>query len=355
MQNIPTRLNEIAEQVKNGETPQKETVRTLLAWFGAQRRGFYIVYDIRDALKKLGLQTSPDFEFAYIDSLVEFIPAHDANSNEGISQVSTTPITASNATESIVSPPLIAVTTDPTYRIGKLASANTPPLSVKPDNSLSEAITLMLSRDFSQLPVMETERDVKGVISWASIGSRLALGQSCQIVRDCMEPHHEISNDTSLFSAIDSIVAHEYLLVRDSTKKICGIVTTSDLSLQFRQLGEPFLLLGEIENHIRRLIQGKFTIDELAAARDPAENTREIKSVSDLSFGEYIRLLENPARWSNLKVVIDRGVFIGRLDKVRLIRNDVMHFDPDGIPDSDLRVLRDFVRFLQSLSELGVI
>jgi hypothetical protein len=32
-----------------------------------------------------------------------------------------------------------------------------------------------------------------------------------------------------------------------------------------------------------------------------------------------------------------------------------MHFDPDGISETDIGTLRDFVRFLQGLSELGVI
>jgi hypothetical protein len=42
------------------------------------------------------------------------------------------------------------------------------------------------------------------------------------------------------------------------------------------------------------------------------------------------------------------------LNKVREIRNDVMHFDPDGIPPADLEQLRDFAHFLQRLQIIGV-
>ena len=35
-----------------------------------------------------------------------------------------------------------------------------------------------------------------------------------------------------------------------------------------------------------------------------------------------------------------------RLDEVRRIRNDVMHFDPDGIAEKDLDTLRRFDQFL---------
>ena len=75
----------------------------------------------------------------------------------------------------------------PTYRIGKLAAANRQTQSVTPDASLSEAVTLMLLHDFSQLPVMQGDRQVKGVISWQSIGSRVALNCKGTVVREFMD------------------------------------------------------------------------------------------------------------------------------------------------------------------------
>jgi len=212
----------------------------------------------------------------------------------------------------------------------------------------------MLTKDFSQLPVMTSDREVKGVISWASIGSRLGLGKQGAVVRELMDEHHEIRADVSLFSAIPIIVQNQYVLVRGSDQLITGIVTSSDLSLQFQQLSEPFLLLGEIENHIRHLIGDHFGVDELTAARDPSDADRPIHGVADLTFGEYIRLLENDERWKKLKVGADRKTFIAELNGVREIRNDVMHFDPDPLPDSDLDALRRFAQFLQRLQTLGV-
>jgi len=169
-----------------------------------------------------------------------------------------------------------------------------------------------------------------------------------------MDPHYEISYDTSLFAAIDSIVTHEYVLIRAADRRICGIVTTADLSLQFLQLGEPFLLLGEIENHIRRLIDGKFNSKDLAEAKDPADAGREVTRVSDLNFGAYVRLLEKPERWTKLGLSIDRSVFVQQLEKVRAIRNDVMHFDPDGPAPSDLETLRHFAHFMEELHTIGL-
>lgn len=338
MSDYEQKLANISAQIEKGETPQKISVRDFLGWFSAQRRGYYIVGDIERALKKYDLVTRPNFVFAYIDADISFsrTPREEPKVEK-----------ASEAVGKRVG--------DPTYRIGKLASANRAPLSVKPDATLSEAITFMLSNDYSQLPVMTSERNVKGIISWSSIGSRLALGKTCEYVRDCMDQYVEISSETSLFDAIDDIISNQYVLIRGMDSTITGIVTTSDLSVQFQQLGEPFLLLGEIENYIRKMIQDKFTPEELLEARDPKDAERDVHSVEDLTFGEYVRLLENPDRWSNLGLSIDRTIFIKQLEQIRMIRNDVMHFDPDGIADSDLEILRDFVRFLQGLANIGVI
>jgi hypothetical protein len=44
-----------------------------------------------------------------------------------------------------------------------------------------------------------------------------------------------------------------------------------------------------------------------------------------------------------------------KFENVRRIRNDVMHFDPDGIPEKDLQAIREFARFLQRLQIIDVI
>jgi hypothetical protein len=166
-----------------------------------------------------------------------------------------------------------------------------------------------------------------------------------------MESANEIPSDSSLFEAIQQIVAHECVLVRDATRKVTGIVTTADLGMQFAQLGEPFLLLGQIENHIRSLIANKFTKAELAAVRDPADSGRKIEDVSDLTFGEYVRLLQNPKQWTKFGVPIDRKTFTEQLRDIAEIRNDVMHFHPDGVGPDDLAVLRKCARFLGELEK----
>lgn len=329
------KLTAIAAQLKKGVAPSRETVRSFLLWFGAERRGYRVVREVRAHLKRHGLATSPDFEYTWLDGAIAFI-------TEG-------PDGKTSAA------PMGAAAADPTFRIGRLDAANRAPKSVKPDATLQQAVTIMLTNDFSQLPVMTGPRDLKGVISWKTIGSRLALKRPCAHVRDAMEPAQVVSSDVSLFDAIARIASHDYVLVQAEEKTYSGIVTASDFNLQFRSLAEPFLLVGEIENGVRRILHQKFTLKELEEAKAPGDDGRKIESPSDLTFGEYIRLIEPEKRWKKLKLEIDRVEFLERLNRVREVRNDVMHFDPDGLDPDDLVFLREFAQFLKRLRDVGAV
>ncbi len=147
---------------------------------------------------------------------------------------------------------------DPTFRIGSLPAANKKLVVVNQNDSLTKAITLMLQHDFSQLPVMHGEREVKGVVTCKSIGSKHALGCPCSQVGHCREDARIVDSNRTLFDAIPTIVEFGYVLVRDQRdRRITGIVTASDLSLQFQALAEPFLLLREIELSRARATSGE--------------------------------------------------------------------------------------------------
>lgn len=326
MSSSSDRLAAISERIRKGVAGPTETVRTVLSWFGAERRGIWVVKQINTALDAHDLMTEPSFESTWIDGPVTFVRKPKKGAEDA---------------------PL-----DPTFRLGRLEAANKEIVSVKPNDSLDKVITLMLTNDFSQLPVMSGQRDVKGVVSWKTIGSRLALNKPCTQCKDFMEPAQILSEEVSLLEAVDIIANHDYVLVQKSDKTIGGLVTASDFSFQFRTMSEPFLLVGEIENGIRHLLYGKFNSKELQAARAESDPGRTVKSPSDLTFGEYGRLLEPESNWNKLGVKIDRVEFIKQLDRVRTIRNDVMHFDPDGLDPDDKRFLTEFAQFLKRIREI---
>ncbi len=344
---IPVSLTTAAEAVKK-DGFHCTTVRALLAWFYAERRGRLVVHEIRRALSELELKTDPDFEGIHIDDTISLRSVHDARAESTEKEIEEN----SEATDS-TNLSSTGRYQDPTYNIGKLDSAVSAPVSVSPDTKIIQAVTTMMVNDFSQLPVMVGDRDVKGMFSWKQLGTFMTIGRKCDTVGECMGRYQVVESNVSIFSALPLVAEHECVLVRNvNDRKISGIVTASDFAAQFGQMGEPFLLLGEIENHVRNLLDGKISQDDLETVKDPNDPDREINDVSDLTFGEYVRLIENPKTWEKLAIPLDRAVFSKRIDEVRQIRNDVMHFDPDGLSETDLETLRQTRKFLESVGGL---
>ena len=341
---VPEELQAVGARLRKGEAAST-SVRRLLSWFDAERRGWRIVDDIRSVLASVNLETDPDFEAVHIDTRIHF---QLSASQDSVGEPETSqpdPVTGDATSGRKDRGDYV----DPIHRISRLEAANRAPIRVAPDTELRKAITLMLTNDFSQLPVMIGDREVKGMVSWESIGERVVLGQDCDAVRECMEAAQEVRFDDSLLDTARIIAQYESVLVRGAERKIVGIVTASDISVQFSQLAEPYLLLGQIENRIRSLIQAHFSSDDIKAAKDPSDSDRDVRSVGDLTFGEYVRLLADPAMWKKLGIDIDRLVFVAQLDSIRQIRNQVMHFDPDGVTELDLAKLRTFAACLERL------
>jgi len=68
--------------------------------------------------------------------------------------------------------------------------------------------------------------------------------------------------------------------------------------------------------------------------------------------GDYQRVLENRERWQKLGWPLDRVTFIKRLDELRIIRNNVMHFNPEPVPPSAVNKLRSILRLLRDYGGL---
>ena len=277
----------------------------------------------RESLALHGLRTSPDFEFEYVDDSITVelevdIAEIDADKPRN----------------------------DPTVRVALLEAAHRPPLRVAPDDPLVKATTLMRIEDYSQLPVMTNDRDVRGMVSWQSIGEVYARGHNPVMVRECMEDAHEIDEKMPLADATDKICEHGYVLVRASDRRITGIVTAVDIANQFKQGAHPFFLIGEIEYHLRNLVRRKFTVEELGSASD---GNKEVRGPDDLTFGGYCRLLEKPEAWETLGLNVDRKSFVDLLHSVREIRNDIMHFTPDEHDPSDIDRLERMALFFRKL------
>lgn len=343
-------LNGIAETLRQEQSPEPISVRELIGWFDASRRGSFINWRIRRALESVGITTTPDFEGAHIDGHVQFslLPQ---TTDDAQSEAETGTQIGDGTRQEVETVQFVGgAGVDPAFRVSRFLDPRLRLVTIGPDAPLEQAVTLMLRHDYSQLPVMTNDRDVRGVISWESIGPAMTMSNPVpRFVRECMRPHVEVRDTDSLFHVINRIIDSSYVLVRDESRIIKSILTTTDLSRQFQDLAEPFLLIGEIENHIRSLIEGRFTQQQLETTRNENDPERRVESVEDLTFGEYIRLIEDPGNWARLEIRADRAVFTKELDVIRKLRNDIMHFGSDPITDIERSSLRNFVNFLHHL------
>ncbi|WP_308111827.1 CBS domain-containing protein [Neisseria subflava] len=324
----------IKDALNSKEPTNKKQVfplRNVLEWFGASRRGAKITHKIRYELGKYELITEPDFEQANINGTVTFKKASSKTSSNNFN-------------------------IDPSHKIERLDAANKKPISITRTEPLSKALTIMLLNDFSQLPVMQNERKVNGFISWKTIGEKLITTKSLDIsqktVSDFMsEDIIIVTKNETIFSVLTKIPQNDFVLIKDSTnnEEIIGIVTVNDLNEQFHLLSKPFLLISEIENGIRHILDKiDLSDEELKKAKKP-DSSEEIESIADLNFGGYQTILGNSEIWKRLNLNLDRQEFIKTLDKIREIRNDVMHFDPDGLDKNSIELLEEFSHFLKSL------
>jgi len=334
--------------IADGTKPQFLTPRQILGWSGYARRGAWINREISEAMDKYSLATYPDFESAFIDDhiLIGIVPAISNDSSE--TQDHSITIEDSN-TFSASS----WVFNDPTHRVSKLEAANREVICVSPNDTLEKCVGLMMAHDFSQLPVVTSPREIKGAVSWKSLGKRLSLGISCKTAADFVDDCPEIYSTASLFDAISLVIEFDFVVVRKPDRTISGIISASDLANQFRFLSEPFLLLGEIENSVRNLIGERISNGDVMRFATTGHYSREINGIFDLDFGQYVAILSSPDIWKSLGIPLDRVTFCAQLDTVRVIRNNVMHFDPDGISPSELRQLQEFTKFLKDLLSIA--
>lgn len=365
-------------RLKEGKPIYRVRVRRLLELAGSERRGYVIVQKIRKVLETHSLVTIPDFELAWINSLVRIRLASDCDGQEllepnldrvteeqespdesildpAISDQNESPL----ATEAVAEPlnaPLETATPEatdasatssvnPIVRVASLAAANRGVVSLSINDELDKATTLMLFENYSQLAVMQGSRDVKGMISWESIARRSMQSPPPSTVQDCMIEARIVNATDALFDTLPQVEQYGYVLVRDKGK-ITGIVTATDFATELASMSQAFMSIGTIERLIRGKLHPCLTEADLTHLEQHSRALVE-KDFARLTFGENVRLMERPEIWGRLKMAVDKAEFTRRLSIITEIRNDVMHFGPDPLSASQKRSLEQMESFLR--------
>ena len=326
-----SKLEGAYQAAENGD-PWKLTVRDFIGWWGAKGRGHRVVESISADLDNHSLETHPDFRKVSLDAAITIVAQPTAFDDQEPRHVES---------------PADANDLEVGLTLGNVPSALAGITSVKPDDSLETAMTLMRLNDFSQLAVMTSPHSLRGSVTWRSIAKALAH-ESGAILADAIEPARERSFDHDLIDVLVTLYDHEFVFVRNAENKISGIVTATDVVKLYGETATPFFILGEIDHLLRGFVSDEWTIEQVIDVCDP-ENGRAIESHDDLSFGDYQRMLEHADRFAVLGWPLDRRTFVKALNEVREIRNRVAHFDPDPLEPEAVALLRNFLHLLREL------
>jgi CBS domain-containing protein len=319
------------------------TLPELLDFFGVRVRHHPgEIAKVDRALSEAGLATLPYFGNARRGDQVRIVAASGTAQGTGASG------TVGDDDEADSEVPMGVMPADPLL-LSSLPSARGGLVSVRPEHNLQRAMSLMMQHDFSQLPVIDNVFALVGVVSWDSIARMYATGTHHDLaqateVGNCLVA--EIS--TPLSTVLPWIGKEGYCLVRDSQGQLKGIVTASDVAIQFEELSRPFFTIGRIERCLRERLGPIFTPQEIqnAGARHRGQPSQ---SVEHLMFSGYAKLIKDPEDWKRLNWHgIDHDEFVHHLRKTGNIRNEVMHFDR-ALDSTSYEVLTRFAEMVKSI------
>ncbi|MEU6554623.1 CBS domain-containing protein [Streptomyces sp. NPDC046915] len=323
------------------------TIRGLLHLWGFRVRDHVSVPQIGLDLKGFGLTTVPDFASGSLDdevAIASVTRVYETGAATGDTDSGTEPEHADDTGivedfDDLEEP--VGMLPQTAMRVHDLPCAHSV-TSIAPDEQLPLAMGRMAEHGYSQLPVIDASGTLHGVVTWASIAHMHATGRK-PCLDNAISSEYEIVNASAhLLLVLPLICAHEFVLVRAADGRVSGIVTSADLAGEFGTVARPFFTLGEIERRLRRCLGRVY--DEA----DVQKVHKKKKSVDEMMFGEYIRLLDNEQRWNKLGWPgVDRDHFIGLLSSVKVVRNTVMHFNAPSLRSEQLDLLDRFVGMLR--------
>jgi len=316
-------LNDFLALVKKG-SPWRIPTERLLALNGNSRRGRNVTEAINEKLKSRGLVCKPPIENAdYYGHVFVSDPRDELPEPETVASL---PVSAFSGG----GPSLI---------------------TCGPEMSARKVQTLMIRYDISQIPVLSTDaKNLYGVVTWKSIALyRSPLDNAT--AKDVMGPQsHVASSSDDFLDLVPTIIDREFVLYRSPDGRVDGIVTASDLAFAFNGTAGIFIQLQEVESRLRILLD-RSPVPHLQKNLEPKRRSmKKFRGAIDMTFGEYLHALADEEIWKSTGIALDRDVCIGMLDKVREVRNGVMHFSSaDGTTDSaDEEAVTQALRILRS-------
>ncbi|MFF7456803.1 CBS domain-containing protein [Kitasatospora sp. NPDC008115] len=323
-------------------------LQDVLDLFGVRIRNHQSVQLISESLADVGLATIPDFAVCHHRGDIDIVEQATVTAPDAEPQ-------ADDEQE-----PLPSQALPQRLHLGDLACARNGVAGVGLNTSLAQATYLMRTNGYSQVPVTTGLATLHGVVTWHSVAKMYETGKTATIENAMQKDSPPVADvRQELFSCLPVIKEHGYLLVRGEDGCLSGIVTAEDVTERFEGAARPFFLVGEIESLIRRGLGAALDREAIKAVQTNRRADERSGLITDLMFGDYIKLLDGGQRtqalaaqadinWATLGwPAMDRTQFVHHLKRVKEIRNRIAHFSEKPLPDDMLTELTSFTKLLR--------
>lgn len=353
-------ISTMVKRIKETTIPESITPRELINAFGFYRRTSGCVRTVNTYLAENGLETFPDYQGTWVDReiVLKLTPIAEHEAKDYMRTFSRE---------------------DPIKRLDILEEAHREPVCVMESDTLIKAETVMRLHNYSQLPVLNENGLLQSCITWESICFARSKGICTDVVKDYATEKYQIAMvNMPLLEAYELVYKHDYIIVVNEDALPIGIVTIADLTSKFIAWTGPYMLTSEVEQLIRQLCDDKYPkaqvlekckkhglsdiLKILQWKKEDAEHQEQIAkidkilqsaqkpicSLDDLTFGQYLEILKDSTNWNLLNLPnVDKGIFLEQLNKVREIRNDVMHFNMDEEDSANnMETLKETTEFI---------
>ncbi len=151
------------------------------------------------------------------------------------------------------------------YPVENLIEGRGIPVYVRQSDTASKALSIMLENDYSQLPVLDDQDNILGMVSYKNILRAIKyyhaeLGEL--YVENTTEPADKFDLEDDIFDILPSLQDNNAVLITGSDEQLIGIVTNYDTTDYFRKRSEDLMIIEEIELTIRDLIQLTYENDD---------------------------------------------------------------------------------------------
>ncbi|MDQ3705839.1 MAG: CBS domain-containing protein [Chloroflexota bacterium] len=244
------------------------------------------------------------------------------------------------------------------FAIKQLLDGRPAPVCVPQNARVKDALQLMMKHDFSQLPVVEADGDLLGIISHKTIAhTYFLLGGQVPLldltVDHCLMRIDPLTPEDDLFEACEKLRADDSAVVIVEGRKPVGLLTAGDLTDFFRYRSEDLIRIEDIEVTLRLRARDAFPDDAsmdqaliLALGPDLKDPTKPKKQFNHLSMADLLHLITHEQNWPRFNGMFEPlELFTSLMDRVRQVRNILAHFrgNADQIQDTTLKYAVDWL------------